>query len=265
MNEFTAYLFNKYFQSTLNRVDIVFDIYLDHSIMNSTRNKKGFRKQIEVAADMPIPRYWKSFLCVNENNMQLFQPLESELIQQANFKQLVATKYTVIVTNIASYLPSESTPYNHEEADTRIFVHVKEFVLKGHKVVLVDTVDTDQVVIAISCFNEPSQFGLKKLWIEFGFRINKRWIPIHDLASVLGIESAGLLLWYAFTGFMQFRRLEVKENNQCGQLRGCLTISHLSLKNTHTTADIIKSNMETFEFWKDLSAHFTAEQQHSKV
>ena len=80
MNEFTAYLFNKYFQSTLNHVDIVLDIYLDHSIMNSTRNKKGFRKQIEVAADMPIPRYWKSFLCVNENNMQLFQPLESELI-----------------------------------------------------------------------------------------------------------------------------------------------------------------------------------------
>ena len=80
MNEFTPYLFNKYFRSTLNRVDIVFNIYLDHSIMNSTRNKKGFRKQIEVAADTTIPRHWKSFLCVNENNMQLFQLLESELI-----------------------------------------------------------------------------------------------------------------------------------------------------------------------------------------
>ena len=27
------------------------------------------------------------------------------------------------------------TPCNHEEADTEIFVHVKELVLKGHKVV----------------------------------------------------------------------------------------------------------------------------------
>ena len=77
---------------------------------------------------------------------------------------------------------------------------MKELVLKGHKVVLVDTVDTDVAVIAISCFNELSQFGLEKLWIEFGVGINKRWIPIHDLTSVLGIKSAGLLFWYALTG-----------------------------------------------------------------
>ena len=116
---------------------------------------------------MPIPRHWISFLHVNENKAQLFQLLAAERIQKANFKQLVATKDTVIVTNIATFLPSQLTPCNHEEADSRIFVHVKELVLKGHKVVLVDTVDTDVVVIAISCFNELSQFGLEKLLIEF--------------------------------------------------------------------------------------------------
>ena len=72
-NKFTAYLFNKYCLSTLNRVDIVFNIYLDHSNKNSTRNKRGFCKQIKVTGDRPIPRQWKSFICVNENNMQLFQ------------------------------------------------------------------------------------------------------------------------------------------------------------------------------------------------
>ena len=46
-NEFTTYLFNKYRQSTLNRVDIVFDIYLDYSLKNSTRNKRGFGKRIK--------------------------------------------------------------------------------------------------------------------------------------------------------------------------------------------------------------------------
>ena len=50
-NEFTAYLFNKCCQSNLSRVDIVFDIYLDHSITNSTRNKRGFHKQIKAARD----------------------------------------------------------------------------------------------------------------------------------------------------------------------------------------------------------------------
>ena len=81
----------------------------------------------------------------------------------STFKTLVATKDTVI-NKLFNY---KLTPCNHEKADTRIFVHVKELVLKGHKVVLVNTVNTDVVVKAISCFNELSQFGLEKLWIEF--------------------------------------------------------------------------------------------------
>ena len=129
----------------------------------------------------------------------MFQLLAAERAQQAKFKQIVTTKDTVIVTNIANYLPLELTPCNQEEADAVIFVHVKELVLKGHQVVLVDTVDTNVVVIAISCFNELLQFVLEKLWIDFGVGINKRWISIHDLTSALGIKSAGLLLWYAFT------------------------------------------------------------------
>ena len=64
-NDYTACLFNKYRQSTLNLVDIVFNIYLDHSIKNSTRNKRGFGKRIKVAGDTPIPRHCKSFLRVN--------------------------------------------------------------------------------------------------------------------------------------------------------------------------------------------------------
>ena len=67
--------------------------------------------------------------------MQFFQFIAAELIQRVNFKQLVATEDTDIVTNIANYLPSQLTPCNHEEADTEIFVHVKELMLKGHKVV----------------------------------------------------------------------------------------------------------------------------------
>ena len=146
----TVYLFNKYRRSTLNRVDIVFDIYLDHNIKNLTRNKRGFSKNIKVSGDTLIPRHWRSFLYVNKNKTQLFQLLAAELIQQTNFKQLAATKDTVIVTDIENYLPSQLTLCNHEETDTRIFAYVKEIVLKAHKVVLVDTVDTDVVVIAIS-------------------------------------------------------------------------------------------------------------------
>ena len=149
---------------------------------------------------------------------------------------------------------------NHEEAEARIFVYVNELALESHKVVLVDTVDTNIIVIVISCFNELSQFGLEKLCIEFGVGINKRWIPIHDLISVLETKIAGLLFWYGFNSCD-----EVKESCQRGQLRGCLTISHLSLKNTHTTANTLMSKMKIFEFWKYSLAYFTIKQQHSKV
>ena len=97
-------------------------------------------------------------------------------------------------------------------------------------------IDTDVVVIAISSFNKLSQFGLEKSWVKFGVEINKRWIPIHDLTSVLRIKSARLLFWYPF-----------------------------SLKNTHTTATSLKSKRKTYKFWKDSLAYFTVEQQHLKV
>ena len=66
-NQFTEYLFNKYRQATLKRVDIVSNIYLDHRTKNSTRNKRGVGKRIKVAGDVPISRQWKSFLCINTN------------------------------------------------------------------------------------------------------------------------------------------------------------------------------------------------------
>ena len=86
--------------------------------MYATRNKRSFRKRIEIAGDTPIPRHWKSFFRVNKNKMQMFQLLAAEIIQQANLKQLVATKDIVISTNIVNYLPSQLTPCNHEKGVT---------------------------------------------------------------------------------------------------------------------------------------------------
>lgn len=39
---------------------------------------------------------------------------------------------------------------NHEEADTRIFVHNKSAAEKGHKFSLIISSDTDVVVLAVS-------------------------------------------------------------------------------------------------------------------
>ena len=43
-------------------------------------------------------------------------------------------------------------PSNHEEADTRLFVHVKHAAIQRLKTSLVVSTDTDVVVLAISMF-----------------------------------------------------------------------------------------------------------------
>lgn len=40
---------------------------------------------------------------------------------------------------------------DHEEADTRIAIHIKDSLEKGARAILVRTVDTDVIVIIASC------------------------------------------------------------------------------------------------------------------
>ena len=52
----------------------------------------------------------------------------------------------------------------------------------GCNKVMIQTVDTDIVVIAISLFHE---LPLSELWIEFGTGIHKRWLTIHQYSNSL--------------------------------------------------------------------------------
>ena len=71
-------------------------------------------------------------------------------------------------------------------------------VSQYHKKVLVATVDTDLVIIGLSAF---FSLQLVELWIEYGTGKDKRWIPIHLYAKLLGERNCRALpFWYAFTG-----------------------------------------------------------------
>ena len=52
-----------------------------------------------------------------------------------------------------------------EEADERVFVHVK-YTLREHARIMINTVDSDVVVIAIANFYQL--VPLNELWVEFG-------------------------------------------------------------------------------------------------
>ncbi|XP_061721794.1 uncharacterized protein LOC133528424 isoform X2 [Cydia pomonella] len=96
--------------------------------------------------------------------------------------------------------PTENmAPCNHEEADTRVMLHLADAVLKGHSKVMLRTVDTDVVVLAISCV--PKLEGLEELWVHIGTGRNHQYLACHTISSCLGPERTHVLpLFHSFTG-----------------------------------------------------------------
>ena len=73
-----------------------------------------------------------------------------------------------------------------EEADTLMFVHVAN----AYKKILIPSVDTDVVVLAVAT---AAKFDLEELWIAFGTGKNFRHIPAHEIARSFGpIKSTAL-------------------------------------------------------------------------
>ena len=105
-------------------------------------------------------------------------------------------------TSVCNKIARPAIPCSHEEADSRIFVHLQHAV--EHDCVTTACVlsnDTDIIVIAISFFHQLKLQGLQKLWVSFGNGEQRRWFPIHDLATHLGeTKSKGLPFFHAFCG-----------------------------------------------------------------
>ena len=91
---------------------------------------------------------------------------------------------------------------NHEEADTRILVHVKDALAKGGRSVLVRTVDTDVLVIVIAQFHTLSSTwpGLS-FWVAFGMGNNFHMLSVNTICEYLGEQKCRALpFFHAFTG-----------------------------------------------------------------
>ena len=69
---------------------------------------------------------------------------------------------------------------------------------KGHRRIMLRTVDTDVVVLAVSTVVSMEN---TQLWIAFGTGKHLRYIPAHEIATSLGAEKAQTLpMFHAFTG-----------------------------------------------------------------
>ena len=72
-------------------------------------------------------------------------------------------------------------PCNHEEDDTRIFLHVVHAAREGHSKPVIRTVDTAVVVLAVAYVHTMQ--NVEELGLAFGVGKNFRFIPSHTIAT----------------------------------------------------------------------------------
>ena len=189
------------------RVDAVWDRYPEQSLKNQARAKRlgtTKKRRIRASGNVPIPKgkEWQNYLKIGENKEQLFQFLSEELVNKTQTKnyQFLSTKGELVLSNKTIDLSCVNQS-NHEEADSRMILHLFHAATDGHKKAYLRTVDSDVVVLCIHHFLGLKTHGLKELWIGFGTGKSYKDIPIHHISNILGDDaSKAILFFHAYTG-----------------------------------------------------------------
>lgn len=89
-------------------------------------------------------------------------------------------------------------PCTQEEADTRIFLHVLDVANHGYKKVMIHTVNSDVLVLAIAAVQK---LGIDELWVAFASSKSFKYLPAYQMAGTLDQEKCiALPFLHAFSG-----------------------------------------------------------------
>ena len=199
-DEYTATVFLPYISRQLEsdkRIDEVWDIYISDSLKGTVREKRGKGIRQRVEGRNSIPRNWQLFLRVDENKTELFEFLAQRISELPNTdKQIITTFRNEVLCN-QNRQQANLSPCSHEEADTRIILHLADAAKSGYDRILLRTVDIDVVVLAITYFyTVPAS----EIWIAFGTGKHFRNIGVHCIAKTLDPEKSSILpLFHALT------------------------------------------------------------------
>ena len=118
-----------------SQVDVMYDKYLQKSLKGMTSKKRDTGTRRKVTSTSTAPNIGK------------------------------VSAFDGIVTCQQNDNVEFMSPTDHEEADTRVFLHVNDMSRKGITRVMIRTVDTDVFLLAISRYD---RLNLAQLWIDFG-------------------------------------------------------------------------------------------------
>ena len=105
---------------------------------------------------------------LDQNKTEVFVYLSKEVLMYAEDDMVLTFAYDatrIISTNqmVSSFI----SPCNHEEADTRNNKHVNDMSVQGYPKIIICTMDTDVLVLAVSVF-ACLKDQLRELWVDFG-------------------------------------------------------------------------------------------------
>ena len=151
-DDYALKVFLPYVRSQLdraNRIDVVWDQYKPNSLKSQTRDKrgKGVRRRVDGSTNMP--GNWQQFLRIDANKAELFSFLAQHITTIDATKEIVTTQGEEVYVSVQRDT-SRLSPCNHEEADTRMILHVADAIHEGYMKILLRTVDTDVVVLAVA-------------------------------------------------------------------------------------------------------------------
>ncbi|CAB4034500.1 Hypothetical predicted protein [Paramuricea clavata] len=184
------------------RVDVVWDTYIPNSLKESTREKRGKGVRRKVDGGTKLPSNWVSFLRDPLNKEELFHFLSLKVARH-NWPERKTIHVTSGTSVISIGSATAMTDCTHEEADTRIVVHILHAIqVEEAKTVLVRTVDTDVLVILVGKLHDPKEVQPElDLWLAFGMGRNFRFISVNCICAILGKpQSTSLPVFHALTG-----------------------------------------------------------------
>ena len=161
---------------------MVWDRYLPNRLKGATCKTCGKGARCQVTQQNAVPGNWQGFLQSDENKSELF--LVEELSHMNVAETLIISLY---VENVLSSAPGNTmglTQGNHEEAATRLLLHVPHSAMSGHRSVQIRSVDTDIVMLAVAHFHI---LNIEELLLAFGVGKHFRHIPAQQITNTLGI------------------------------------------------------------------------------
>ena len=171
-----------------------------------TRSKRASKKTpIRKFIDdqnVPVPLVWSNFISLDENKADIARLLSDVIMTKGMALQqpyeLVTGGGLSDATDARSTRRDNVMPRgNHEEADTRLIIHLCEEVEEGYERVLVISRDTDVLLLLVHVMpTKPVE-----VWMISGTAKNRKCYPVHESSQRLTQSvKTNLLSFHALTG-----------------------------------------------------------------